>query len=666
MIVVLSFRELIQGERNKSGVISVSCDGKPDSEGIAASYECQIPEFEAGCYYAPFQRHDPMPERLGQWPDGYNRMQALKIDRIEGLAYGGCFLLLKMQEDDYLALLPIAGQQLVSWFSAMGDRLLLHIGHLGFAQVSGDYLLCAWARSEGAYNACRTVWMEAARIPALKGAFRLREEKSYPDLFRYLGWCSWEEFRFDISEERLAECADKIEKSEIPIRYMLIDDGHLDAEQQRLVSFEPDSAKFPNGWEPILSFKKEDKIKWFGIWLNFNGYWKGISPDNRLGELNDHLSPVPSGSLQPAGGLLSSFAFYDAMIGSAASAGFDFVKVDVQARNLSLYKGTEQPVSRAVENAQALEAVCARYMSGLINCMAHGPTCVFNTRLSAISRCSEDYLLGDTARARRHVYNSYANILYLGYTVWGDHDMFHSNDPASGRMMAVSKAVSGGPVYLSDHPDRFVPEHIWPLCFDDGELLRPLAPASPLEDSLFLDPYEEAKPFRVIAPLSDRSAIIVNYNLTEPERPVSGNVRREDYAQAGCMLPENGSWDIPREGLVLYDWETGNACRLEDSFGFEMPNFGSRLFIVSPVRQGWAVIGRPDKFLSPAAVEVLKSGRTELVLRVKEAGPILIWNVDGKPESEEARIDGNRELVLLRLKEMNAGQIVTVRRKLER
>ncbi len=179
-----------------------------------------------------------------------------------------------------------------------------------------------------------------------------------------------------------------------------------------------------------------------GLWLNFNGYWRGVHPENALGALNEHLLPNKTGSLLPRADFLSSVAFYDALIGAARTAGFDFVKVDNQANNLGMYRGLDHPVRCAVHNQQALEAACARHMDGLINCMAHGPASLFNTRISSVTRCSEDYLVGDAGRARRHLHNSYANIPWLGQTVWGDHDMFHSNDPASGRMMAVSKALS--------------------------------------------------------------------------------------------------------------------------------------------------------------------------------------------------------------------------------
>ncbi|MGD2175378.1 MAG: Sip1-related alpha-galactosidase, partial [Candidatus Brocadiaceae bacterium] len=360
-----------------------------------------------------------------------------------------------------------------------------------------------------------------------------------------------------------------------------------------------------------------------------------------LGDLNGHLAEVQAAAhafrecervpaLLPGPDYPDSVAFYEAMIRGAGKAGFDFVKVDNQARNLKHYRGTAQPVRSAAHNSRALEAACGAWVDGLINCMAHNILCVFNTRTSAVSRCSEDYARGDAVRARRHLHNSYANMLWLGQTVWGDHDMFHSNDPAAGRMMALSKAMSGGPVYLSDAPGEFDAEAVRPLCLEDGELLRPLAPAAPLPDSIFLDPFEDGRPYRVVAPLPNRAAAVVAYNLSEPETPVEGRVGPEDYAHAGGMMqPRPERWELPEEGLLLYDWRRRTARPLDAPVEFRLAGFGDYFALLCPVRHGWAAVGRTDKYLSPAAVEVLYWTERELILRMVESGPLAIWRRQG-------------------------------------
>ena len=612
-------------------------DGTPDQAGVLKQYILHLPAFEVATYYAAYQRHDPAGQQAKDWVDGSNRVQPLPVRDFRGLKEGGLFLLAKLQGHGYLALLPLTGGSTVAWFGAAGADLVLKIGTLGTKPVRGDFPVLAWARAQDPYDAARTVWETAISHPLIAQSTRIRSEKHYPDLLRYLGWCSWEEYKGSISEKILLGAIDSIEASGLPIRWVLVDDGHLDNAQRQLVSFDPNS-KFPHGWAPILARRRPDRIRWMGVWLNFNGYWNGISPRNRLGALNEDLGAVPglksnqvSAALEPKPGLEHSFAFYNAMIGHARTAGFDFVKVDNQAKNLVLYRGSGEPVESAVANARSLEMASAFHMDALINCMAHGPVNIFNTRVSAVTRCSEDYALGNLPRARRHLHNSYANMIWLGQTVWGDHDMFHSDDPVAGRMMAVSKAMSGGPVYLSDNPAKFAKDVIRPLILESGEVVRGLAPAVPLLESIFIDPFDEAKPFRIVAPLANRSAAIVVYNLTEPEKAVTGYVSSEDYDSAnGMMQPRGEAWKLPPEGLVLYDWYEKRAEPLQARYSFAMPGFSDRLILLCPIQNGWAVIGRTDKYLSPAAVEIVENTKDRLSLRLKEPGVVTIWEKDGR------------------------------------
>jgi hypothetical protein len=621
---------------------------RPDERGVIYCCELELPAFEIASYFAPFQKYDPIPGHSQAWPDGCNRIQPLAIRDFEALAPGGHFLLLKLNSGGYMALLAVVGPRTFGWFAGEDSTLVLNVSTFGTQTVREDVPLLAWAVSSDPYKACREVWETAVMDIRIGGTTRLREQKRYPEPFRYLGWCSWEEYKFDINEEMLLQAADLIEESGLPIRYMLVDDGHLHADaKRRLISFKPDTAKFPDGWAALIARRSESRIKWMGLWLNFNGYWGGVAPDNDFGELNRHLEPVPGERLQPRNSFTDSFAFYDSMISAVRKAGFDFVKVDNQAQNVKLNTGTDNGTERASHNAQALEAACARHLDGLINCMAHNTVCAFNTRISAVTRCSEDYAVGDQGRARRHLHNSYGNIPWIGQTVWGDHDMFHSNDEESGRMMAISKAMSGGPVYLSDNPADFNHANIIPLCYADGELLRPLAPAAPIKDCLFLNPLE-GDPYVVIAPLTGGAAALVVYNLTEPVTPVRGVIRESYYTDAGSMLQIGDTvWSIPSEGLVIYDWQKQRALKLmKQGYDFKLDGYRNHLYLLTPVQQGWSAIGRTDKYLAPAAVEVLDASSLELLVRLKENGPFAVWNEQAaiikaegwKTESEDGNL----------------------------
>ena len=107
--------------------------------------------------------------------------------------------------------------------------------------------------------------------------------------------------------------------------------------------------------------------------------------------------------------------------------------------------------------------------------------------------------------------------------------MVHPGDRMAGRLLSVAKALSGGPVYLSDDPRSFYAPNIRPLAFDSGELLRPLAPAAPLAGSLFADPLKTAVAYQVVAPLQGQIAAIGVFNLTVGEAPVEARISAADY-----------------------------------------------------------------------------------------------------------------------------------------
>ncbi len=630
----------LRSPAGNGGVETASLDGAEPRDGVIFEDKLFTGPFTRACYFAQMQKYDIAKAGKDSWPNGANRIQPLAVEDFTSLRRGGMFLLVAREAGDFLAALPLAGQGSMAWLESADGELVLKAGNLGTGKLSGEVPLLSWAIGPDAYGACAAAWTQAIDHPLLDGAMRRRCEKHYPHLLEYLGWCSWEEYRKSIDEGVLLDAADGIEASDLPVRYMLVDDGHLHHEDGQLLDFAPDAEKFPSGWEKLMARRDPQRIRWMGLWLNFNGYWDGISPEHRMVDLSEDLEPVEYEQLQlgkqvhallPANGSKSSFAFYDGMISAARRAGFDFVKVDNQAGNLFKYRGTQQPVAKACENCQALEAACALHTDGLINCMAHNSVCVQNSRVSAVNRCSEDYAKGDLGRARRHLHNSYANMAWLGHTMWGDHDMFHSNDAVSGKMMAISKALSGGPVYLSDNPKDFVAEKVRPLCYADGLLLRPLAPATATPESLLIDPFAQAKPFRAAAPLANGAAAVVVYNFTEPEQPVRGFVEPADHAHAGALLQET-PWPDFEEGFVLYDWHE-KRLRAGERFEFDLPGFGDRLFFLCPVVQGWSLIGRVDKYLSPAAGRILSAGPDKLVIGYREAAELRVSSLSGKPEA---------------------------------
>ena len=239
-----------------------------------------------------------------------------------------------------------------------------------------------------------------------------RDKKEYPEFFEYLGWCTWEEFNRDINDSLIIDAVRKIKESEIPVRFVLVDDGHEwipEDNDLRLKSFTPDAKKFPNGWDPLISMKNPDDIKWIGLWHHQAGYFDGLANENDFGTLNDHLITVASGKYLPKPEKESIHAFYKQLFGSVKDAGFDFTKVDFQSTHLRFYIGEDNAVNAHSLSARSMEDVIYERNLGLLNCIAQDMVSVVNTKYSNVTRCSQDYRKGSLSNARIKMFQSYNN-----------------------------------------------------------------------------------------------------------------------------------------------------------------------------------------------------------------------------------------------------------------
>lgn len=626
-----------------AGLVTGNLAFKPEAKRDAAlSQRIELPEYDAYCWFAA-----PSP----RWPSEVNQSLPWSGSHLAELARGGQnpiggtpdrhsqFALFHLKNGRCLALLPVPGKSCISWLKAEENgELLLETGTLGTTPVKEKEAprLC-WAVGSNVYEACRLAWQQALNCLTLANETAPRTRKAYPEMFRYLGWCSWEQYKKNISMDLLLDVASRIKKSPLPIRWILVDDGFQQQQNLRLKSFAPNPRTFPNGWGPLMA-QKDAKIRWIGIWHCYFGLWNGIDPQNDLGPKLNKGFVRRGGALFPGATAAAAEDFYKAFMGSVRQAGFDFVKADVQSDYLKSVAGEGNPARMNAHTSQALEEACRSLKLGLINCMAHGPVNMFHTRYSAVTRCSIDYHLGKAADAKSHIYQSYANTLWLAQTVWPDHDMFHSSDPFCGRLMAVSKALSGGPVYLSDAPETFKEDYIMPLCRSTGELYRPLAPAIPLPDSAFANPFNSGKAYRVIAPLPNGAAAVASYNLSNNGGDIAAPLAPADYRAAAALLTpaQKKAWLPAGDGLVYFDFYEKKGARLDKEVSSQLQGFCDRLFLLAPIVNNWAVVGRADKYLSPCGVlQGIRYGDKELALTLDESGPLVIWCGSGTPASDD-------------------------------
>ncbi len=647
------------GSISESGVEILTGYSATPTKGVLDNFVVTLPEYESIVYISTIGREKIL--------DGMNRVYSWAANDLKTIvskefnpdpawrepSRNGLLALFKLKSGEYLVLQGIASPKAMSYLVISDDgKLSINLATFGVDAVSGDIPLITYARGTNLYDVFQQAWKNAINTEALKGRTAMRHEKEYPEIFKYLGWCSWEQYRVNVSSDLMVDAMQKIEKSPLPIRWVLLDNGHEHQyksadgmNSSRMVSFKGNPETFPNGFKPMMAAKTE-KIKWTGIWHTMNAHWQGLHPKHEMRELDPYLVKIKKKDglevMMPKGDPESSKMFYNALVGSAKDHGFDFIKIDNQNRQLAFYEGMSNPVEIVSQHAQSLESAALEFSNGLMNCFCIDLLSLMNTKYSVTSRVSVDYLLNHEAKAKSHILQSYQNTLWMGQATWPDHDMFHSSDKFCGRLMAVSKAMSGAPVYLSDAPVDFQADLVMPLCYSDGELLRPLAPAVPLPESAMLSALRTPEAYRVIAPLQNGAAALVAYNLMHPSpaAKVAAAITVKDYEAAGDFIqPRAESWKVPAEGLVYFDWYEQKGGKLDNKYAFDLVGFSDKLVQLSPIKHGWSVIGNPHKYLSATAVKSIEYGDKELKVVMVESGELVVYNPSPISCSAAKKID---------------------------
>ncbi len=643
---------------DESGLLSQKLLNVTPIEGLLTSYDLIFPEFEKGV----INKSD-----IFSWVDGYatmgepftnfNKFKNPKYDTINTSYFAhasqlGYYLLMKLKDGRYLAVLPLVSDSVMSHLSVSQGEPKLKVTTYGTDVFNGKAPLFSYAFAADPYSATQKCWELAVDSEFCKDNVQLRAKKEYPEVFEYLGWCTWEAYEGSITESIVSQSIKNIHESSVPIRWIIVDDGYLDEKvphegaKRQLLSFGVNK-KFPNGWKPITSLKEENGVKWIGIWRNMSGGMGGVSPEHTMNELNDNLMAktvhrinkpsmemVTEYSMIVNPDAISSEKFYTHMVNNSIEGGFDLMKVDFQTYNFWMYSGTGNAVNSVHQNNQALEAVSKANNIPLLNCISQSSVNVFNTKYSVVSRASVDIKL-DNDNMRRTA-QSFANNMWWGDVLVGDLDMYHTSNDSTAQYLTIARAVSGGPIYLSDKPEHINKQLVEPLIFNDGKIIRALAPAVPLKESLFKRIQDPC--YRVIAPTREGSCAIAVFNFSEQSNAQSF-VSKDDYPFAAAKeQPFNGLWELPVEGLVIYDWAEKTGAELEADYLFSVERMKGKIFNIAPVNHGWAVMGRSDKYLGGCTYDIENCSNNMLDLILDESGPVIVFSRDGEPKTNAGKL----------------------------
>lgn len=477
-------------------------------------------------------------------------------------------------------------------------------------EAPGDVPMMAIGFGEDPYILFESLY--SAGLEMMGKSENRRVKKTYPEQLEYIGWCTWNssDMGKTLDEEHLLNGTATFTDNKFPLGWLLIDDGWFDQDGKRLNAFTPNPDKFPNGFKSLTSrLKSQYGLKYVGIWHAYDGYWNGINPGSKLGErykselfnwTQNESVDVPSKSvsysfIKPESDSLK--AFYDQWHQYFLKEGFDFVKVDNQLVSERMSVDTYPIDLIAVKMHEALYASVFKNFNGaIINCMDMTNDAFYNFGRSAIGRTVEDYFperdggVGyklEKGGPAAHVLMALYNSLYFSQLVYTDFDMFESNN-TYGAYHAAARAISGGPVYVTDIPGKQKFDVLWPLIDASGRIIRADQPAMLTEDCLFqLQDHQPIKAFS----FAGNAGLMAVFNAADADQ-VEGTISPSEIH------------GLKGESFAVYEFYSNELIVLKKNEvkKITLNRMGNKYYNFVPIEKGVALIGLVNKYNAPKTI----------------------------------------------------------------
>ena len=618
MLKLEPFIRMITGETDTVGAL---CDIKED-DGITAVYAYGAvkqapldPDFGMGIYIdvggdiesvvSDYRRCEfwCMPSFGKDFTDVPDETQALIYKKTNG-TFG--------------VILPVVDKEFKCVLKTENGRLCARIFSWYDKSLRCDTL--AFMHAEGNDVSELTEKCTKMALKLLNNGVRHRTERRYPEIFDYLGWCSWDAMEIRVCEEGLIEKCREFKEKNIPVKWGILDDMWAEVKEFQhlkynnrdemfkilprgsLYSFEADHKRFPHGLKHAIDEMNKYGIK-AGIWHPTTGYWSGLDPNgDAYAETKDYLIETEGGLNIPDWKTPKAYMFYKTFHDFLRKCGAEFIKIDNQSMTRRYYKNLA-PVGKVARSFHdAIEAsVGEHFDNAMINCMGMASEDMWSRTVSPISRCSGDFQPEDAEWFVSHILMCSYNSLVQGQFYWCDWDMWWTDD-GQALKNSILRAVSGGPIYVSDKVGRSRRELLEPLALSDGKILRCDRCAVPTNDCATTDPRINGCIFK-IQNIASGSGIIAAFNLDSEEKTVKGSISPSDV------------YDIVGDEFAVYEHFSRELKIMKHSEKFDLSLTGKddfRLYVIVPIEDGFAPIGLIDKFISPKTIKSVIGENVEL------------------------------------------------------
>ncbi|KAJ0230921.1 galactinol--sucrose galactosyltransferase 5 [Hirschfeldia incana] len=399
--------------------------------------------------------------------------------------------------------------------------------------------------------------------------FKLLEEKTPPGIVDKFGWCTWDAFYLTVNPDGVHKGVKCLVDGGCPPGLVLIDDGwqsighdsdDIDVEGMsctvageqmpcRLLKFQ-ENYKFRDYVSPkdqnevgMKAFVRDLKdefstVDYIYVWHALCGYWGGLRPGAPTLPpstiVQPELSPGLKLTMQDLAvdkivdtgiGFVSpdmANEFYEGLHSHLQNVGIDGVKVDVIHILEMLCEKYGGRVDLAKAYFKALTSSVNKHFdgNGVIASMEHCNDFMFlGTEAISLGRVGDDFWCTDPSGDINgtywlqgcHMVHCAYNSLWMGNFIQPDWDMFQSTHPCA-EFHAASRAISGGPIYISDCVGQHDFDLLKRLVMPDGSILRCEYYALPTRDRFFEDPLHDGKTMLKIWNLNKYTGIIGAFN----------------------------------------------------------------------------------------------------------------------------------------------------------
>jgi hypothetical protein len=315
-----------------------------------------------------------------------------------------------------------------------------------------------------------TEYREAIEMPIDEKARAQYMENWYDGLT----YCTWNGLGQDLTEKKIYHALDTLERNNIKITNLIIDDNWQSLDnpgknqfERGWTNFEANKEGFPHGLLYTITNIRDNhpSIQHVAVWHALFGYWGGISPTGEIAKkYKTKVVPRSNGNAKFMKPQMITVVdeedvqrLYNDFYQFLLSSRIDSVKTDAQFF-LDLLEDAEdrRHLIRTYQDAWTISSL--RYFSvKAISCMSQTPQILFHSQLPTnrprqmVRNCDDFFPEIPTSHPWHIFMNAYNSLFTSHLNVLPDWDMFQTYHEYSS-YHAAGRCVSGGPIYFTDEP----------------------------------------------------------------------------------------------------------------------------------------------------------------------------------------------------------------------